>query len=94
MKDTPIMIFDDSLSAVDMETDAKIRASLEKRFGTASIILISHRINTLSKADKIIVLDHGHIAEEGTHDQLKSSGGIYQRIYEIQSGGKEESDEQ
>ena len=94
MKDTPIMIFDDSLSAVDMETDAKIRASLEKRFGTASIILISHRINTLSKADKIIVLDHGHIAEEGTHDQLKTAGGIYQRIYEIQSGGKEAADEQ
>ena len=94
MKDTPILVFDDSLSAVDMETDAKIRASLEKRFGTASIILISHRINTLSKADKIIVLDHGHIAEEGTHDQLKSAGGIYQRIYEIQSGGKEAADEQ
>ena len=94
MKDTPIMIFDDSLSAVDMETDAKIRASLEKRFGTASIILISHRINTLSKADKIIVLDHGRISEEGTHDQLKTAGGIYQRIYEIQSGGKEAADEQ
>ena len=94
MKDTPIMIFDDSLSAVDMETDAKIRASLEKRFGTASIILISHRINTLSKADKIIVLDHGRIEEEGTHDQLKTAGGIYQRIYEIQSGGKEAADEQ
>jgi ATP-binding cassette subfamily B protein len=94
MKDTPIMIFDDSLSAVDMETDAKIRASLEKRFGTASIILISHRINTLSKADKIIVLDHGRISEEGTHDELKSAGGIYQKIYEIQSGGKEAADEQ
>ncbi len=94
MKDTPIMIFDDSLSAVDMETDAKIRASLEKRFGTASIILISHRINTLSKADKIIVLEHGRIAEEGTHDELKSAGGIYQKIYEIQSGGKEAADEQ
>ena len=62
--------------------------------GTASIILISHRINTLSKADKIIVLDHGRIAEEGTHDQLKTAGGIYQRIYEIQSGGKEAADEQ
>jgi len=94
MKDTPIMIFDDSLSAVDMETDARIRASLEKRFGTASIILISHRINTLSKADKIIVLDHGRISEEGTHDELKTAGGIYQKIYEIQSGGREAADEQ
>ena len=83
---SPIMIFDDSLSAVDTETDAKIRRSLEERFGTSSIILISHRITTLSKADKIIVLDRGRIVEEGTHDELKAAGGIYQKIYMIQSG--------
>ena len=90
VQDTPIMIFDDSLSAVDTETDAKIRAALEARFGSASIILISHRITTLSKADKILVLDHGRIVEEGTHDELKGAGGIYQKIYEIQSGSSEE----
>ena len=89
VNDTPIMIFDDSLSAVDTETDAKIRSAIEKRFGTASVILISHRITTLSAADKIIVLDHGRIAEEGTHDTLKSAGGIYQKIYEAQSGARE-----
>ena len=88
---TPIMIFDDSLSAVDTETDAKIRAALEARFGSASIILISHRITTLSKADKIIVLDKGRIVEEGTHEELKTGGGIYQKIYEIQSGTVEEA---
>ena len=87
---TPIMIFDDSLSAVDTETDAKIRRALEERFGTATIIIISHRITTLQKADKIIVLDKGEIVEEGTHDQLKSSGGIYEKIYDIQTGGIEE----
>ncbi len=86
----PIMIFDDSLSAVDTETDAKIRKALEQRFGTASIILISHRITTLSKADQIIVLDRGRIAEMGTHEELKSAGGIYQRIYEIQSPSMKE----
>ena len=88
---TPIMVFDDSLSAVDTETDAKIRAALQKRFGSASIILISHRITTLSKADKILVLDKGRIVEQGTHDELKSAGGIYQKIYEIQSGVGEEA---
>ena len=88
---TPIMIFDDSLSAVDTETDAKIRAALQKRFGTATVILISHRITTLSKADQILVLDKGRIAERGSHDQLKSAGGIYQKIYEIQSGAGEEA---
>lgn len=88
---TPIMIFDDSLSAVDTETDAKIRAAIEKRFGSASIILISHRITTLQKADQILVLDHGRIAEQGTHDQLKKAGGVYQKIYEIQSLAGEEA---
>ena len=87
--DTPIMIFDDSLSAVDTETDAKIRRAIAKRFGKASVILISHRITTLSAADKIIVLDRGRIVEEGTHEQLKTAGGIYQKIYETQSGSQE-----
>ncbi len=89
---TPIMIFDDSLSAVDAETDAKIRKALEKRFGSASIILISHRITTLSKADQVIVLDKGRIAEMGTPDELEKAGGLYQKIYEIQSLTKEEVD--
>ena len=82
----PIMVFDDSLSAVDTETDAKVRRALEERFGSATIILISHRITTLSKADKVIVLDNGRIAEEGAPDVLKTAGGIYNRIYDIQSG--------
>ncbi len=86
----PIMIFDDSLSAVDTETDAKIRAELEKRFGTASIILISHRITTLSHADRILVLENGRVAEEGTHQELIARDGIYRQIYEIQSGLREE----
>ena len=88
-QETPIMIFDDSLSAVDTQTDAKIRHAISKKFGKASVILISHRITTLSAADKIIVLDRGRIVEEGTHDELKQNGGIYQKIYETQSGSKE-----
>ena len=87
--DTPILIFDDSLSAVDTETDAKVRRAIRERFGKASVILISHRITTLSAADKIIVLDRGRIVEEGTHEALKQNGGIYQKIYETQSGSKE-----
>ena len=90
-QDTPIMIFDDSLSAVDTQTDAKIRQAIQKRFGKASVILISHRITTLSAADKILVLDRGRIVEEGTHEQLKAGGGIYQKIYETQSGLQEVS---
>ncbi|MBQ1418841.1 MAG: ABC transporter ATP-binding protein, partial [Firmicutes bacterium] len=85
-QNAPVMIFDDSLSAVDSVTDAKIRAALEERFGTATIILISHRITTLSKADQVVVLEDGRITEKGTPDELKTAGGIYQKIYEIQLG--------
>ncbi len=88
-QDTPIMIFDDSLSAVDTQTDARIRAAIAQRFGKASVILISHRITTLAAADKILVLDRGRIVEEGTHEELKTAGGIYQKIYETQSGSQE-----
>ena len=86
---TPIMVFDDSLSAVDTQTDVKLRKALEERFGSSSVILISHRITTLMKADKIIVLDKGRIVEQGTHDELKTAGGIYQKIYESQSLSEE-----
>ena len=86
VQDCPILIFDDSLSAVDTETDAKIRASLEARFGSATILLISHRITTLSKADRILVLEDGRIAEQGSHEELKNAGGVYGQICRIQSG--------
>ena len=89
---TPIMIFDDSLSAVDTETDAKIRSALEKRFGSATIILISHRITTLSKADRVLVLDHGKVAQFGTPEELRSQPGLYQKIDRIQSMKGEEGE--
>ncbi len=83
---TPIMIFDDSLSAVDTETDAKIRGELEKRFGRATIILISHRITTLSKADQVLVMDHGRVSQLGTPEKLRNEPGLYREIDRIQSG--------
>ena len=89
MQDVPILIFDDSLSAVDTETDAQIRKAISQRFGKATVILISHRITTLSAADNIIVLDKGRVTEEGSHEHLKQAGGIYQKIYETQSGYQE-----
>lgn len=80
----PVMIFDDSLSAVDAETDAKIRAALKENVGDATVILIAHRITTLMNADEIIVMDQGSIAERGTHEELLARQGIYHRIYDLQ----------
>ena len=81
---TPIMVFDDSLSAVDAETDAKIRAQLHENLGSSTVILISHRVTTLMQADTIVVLDKGRIVEMGSPAELLQKGGVYARIYDMQ----------
>ncbi len=84
LQKTPILVFDDSLSAVDSDTDAKIRGALLQNRGDTTMILISHRINTLMQADQIMVLEHGKVAELGTHRQLLAKDGIYKKIYDVQ----------
>lgn len=84
LQKAPIMIFDDSLSAVDSQTDAKIRKALSESCKNATVILISHRITTLMGADQILVLNQGKIQEQGTHEELISRDGIYRQVYEIQ----------
>lgn len=83
------MVFDDSLSAVDAETDAKIREALQEKMGKATVILISHRITTLMHADCIMVLDDGRVAQMGTHDELIRQEGIYKAIYDIQMNSED-----
>ena len=83
-RNAPVRIFDDSLSAGDAETDAKIRQQLKEKMGSATTILISHRITTLMQADRILVLDNGRVADLGTHEELIARPGIYRDIYEIQ----------
>ena len=87
---TPIMVFDDSLSAVDAETDAEIRRELRKGTSGATVILIAHRITTLQQADEIFVLENGRISEHGTHEQLVAKGGHYSRVNALQTGGEME----
>lgn len=89
----PIMVFDDSLSAVDSETDARIRQALRKNLDGSTVILISHRVTTLMQAECIMVLDKGRIAEMGSHDELMKKNGIYSRIYDMQMTLPEEVDE-
>ena len=84
LRRTPIMIFDDSLSAVDSQTDYEIRRALKEHMREATVILISHRVTSLMGADEIMVLSQGRIEECGTHEELIQRNGIYRRIYEIQ----------
>ena len=84
MQEAPIIILDDSMSAVDTETDASIRAALSGRRGECTTFIISHRITTLSSADRILVLEHGRLAEQGTHEELIRREGLYKRIAGIQ----------
>lgn len=88
----PIMVFDDSLSAVDAETDAKIRSALNRHLKDSTVILIAHRVTTLMNADQIMVMDKGKIVEMGTPDQLMAKGGVYKRIYDMQLTMSEEDE--
>ncbi len=83
-EDKKILIFDDSLSAVDTQTDLKIRKALESRSEHVTTMIISHRIQTLAAADWIIVLDEGKIIQEGTHEELIKEDGLYRRIWDLQ----------
>lgn len=84
MQQAQILIFDDSMSAVDTETDAAIRHALHNMRHDGITFLISHRITTLCEADRILVLEDGKLVQEGTHRQLMAEDGLYRRIAAIQ----------
>jgi len=90
INDYPVLVFDDSLSAVDTETDANIRKALKTRKEKTTTFIISHRISTLSEADIILVLDGGELVQSGTHEELVAQQGLYRRIWEIQNSLEEE----
>ena len=90
LKENDILIFDDSLSAVDTETDAAIREALKERKQGVTTFIVSHRLTTLAEADFIVVLDKGKVAQMGPHSQLIHEEGLYRRIYQIQSALEQE----
>lgn len=85
IKNIPILIFDDSLSAVDTETDLQIRTALKNRPDKLTNIIITHRVSTAMEADHIVVLEDGQIIEEGTHEKLVNSSRVYKNLWNIQN---------
>jgi ATP-binding cassette subfamily B protein len=81
-----ILILDDSTSSVDVDTEAKIQEALEELIAESTSFVVAQRISTVLNADKIVVLDRGQIAAQGTHKELLDSSDIYQEIYESQLG--------
>jgi len=84
--DTPIVILDDTTSSVDVETEEEIRASIESTSGTRTSFIIAHRISSLEKADLILVMNDGEIADRGTHAELLSRSGYYREVWYHQNG--------
>ncbi|MEL7460422.1 MAG: ABC transporter ATP-binding protein [Pseudomonadota bacterium] len=87
LKDAPILVLDEATSALDSEVEAEIQAALETVMDGKTVLAIAHRLSTLARMDRIIVLDAGRIVEEGTHAELLRQAGLYARYWERQSGG-------
>jgi len=85
IKNPRILILDDATSSVDLETEAVIRQALENLMENRTTFIIAHRIQTVMKADLIVVLDKGRIIQIGTHEELLAQEGVYKKIYDIQT---------
>ncbi|MGI6315786.1 MAG: ABC transporter ATP-binding protein [Christensenellales bacterium] len=93
LRENDVLIFDDSLSAVDTQTDAAIRKALQSRRSGITTIIISHRVSTLMEADRIFVMENGTITQQGTHEELINRDGLYRRIWDIQNAIEQEETE-
>jgi subfamily B ATP-binding cassette protein MsbA len=84
LKDPPVLILDEATSALDTESERLVQLALDRLMGERTTLVIAHRLSTIQRANRIMVLDHGHIAEEGTHEQLLAKDGLYAKLYKMQ----------
>lgn len=84
LKDPPLLVLDDSLSAVDTETESRILDALRRRKGRRTTWIITHRLSTAMAADRVVLLEHGRVAQQGTHESLIAEDGHYRKLWEIQ----------
>jgi ABC-type multidrug transport system fused ATPase/permease subunit len=87
LKDAPILVLDEATSALDSESEVAIQQALETLMEGRTVIAIAHRLSTLRKMDRVIVMEAGQIKEDGNHDSLAHSGGVYERLWNHQAGG-------
>ena len=90
IQETPILVLDDTLSAVDSNTEREIIKALHKKRGEQTLIIITHRISVCRNADRVFVMEQGRLSAEGNHADLANRPGFYQELWQIQSGQRDE----
>ena len=88
LKDAPLLILDEATSAVDNETEASLQRSIDFVSKDRTTLIIAHRLSTIRNSDTILVMDNGQVVEQGDHNELVSLGGIYSRLWKVQTGEK------